>query len=433
MTPVPPRRFLLTSLGSLGDVYPLIGIARGLAARGHDVTMLTNDRYATLVRDAGVTFVSPGEDGDTIARVLGRFDIRRPHQAASLLLNDMMLAPLRPVYARLLKVAVPGETVLISFPMVLSAQLLAERLSIPHVTAILAPSTFRSVAQPPRLSRPGVLARLPRWAVRLAYRMMELGFEIAIRRTMNRFRRELAMPPIRGVLRWLESSELLLGLYPEWFAPPPPDLPSHTAITHFPLFDARESRHISPALQAFLAEGPPPVVFTLGSPAGGASWFHRESAQACEILGCRGILVTQYQDDVPEHLPEGVLHIPFAPFSELLPQVAAFVHHGGIGSCAQALAAGVPQLVVPWGVDQFDNALRIRTLGVGEEHRLGRYRGPAVADRLMCLIDAPVMRARCREVAQRCAGEPLQAICDRLERFAETHTGVSQTDTPART
>nr|MBA3625578.1 glycosyltransferase [Methylibium sp.] len=64
-------------------------------------------------------------------------------------------------------------------------------------------------------------------------------------------------------------------------------------------------------------------------------------------------------------LPNWACHVAYAPFDALLPRLATLVHHGGIGTCAEALAAGVPQIVVPFAHDQFDNAARLERLGLG--------------------------------------------------------------------
>ena len=84
-------------------------------------------------------------------------------------------------------------------------------------------------------------------------------------------------------------------------------------------------------------------------------------------LGRRGILLTKYDHQLPAKLPDTVRHFGFVPLSKLLPRTAALVHHGGIGSCAQGLAAGVPHVVRPMSYDQFDNSRRLVRLGVAKE------------------------------------------------------------------
>jgi rhamnosyltransferase subunit B len=93
--------------------------------------------------------------------------------------------------------------------------------------------------------------------------------------------------------------------------------------------------------------------------------FERALA-ACDALGLRAVIVTPYRDQLPATLPASAMHVNYAPFELLLPHLAALVHHGGIGTSAQCLAAGVPHLITPWAHDQFDNAARLRRLGVAE-------------------------------------------------------------------
>ena len=115
---------------------------------------------------------------------------------------------------------------------------------------------------------------------------------------------------------------------------------------------------------ADLAEGEAPIVFTSGSAMTRGNDFFAASAAACELLGRRALFVTRFPNQLPRPLPALVHHIHHAPFSQLLPRAAALVHRGGIGTAAQALKAGVPQLVAPCCYDQFDNAAHLQRLGV---------------------------------------------------------------------
>ena len=97
---------------------------------------------------------------------------------------------------------------------------------------------------------------------------------------------------------------------------------------------------------------------------------------------------------------------------------AAFVHHGGIGSSAQGLAAGVPQLIQPMAFDQYDNALRLRRLGVAEELVPKRFRGAAVAGALSRLLSDERIAQRATELAKRCDGQvALEKASERLEQY----------------
>ena len=129
-------------------------------------------------------------------------------------------------------------------------------------------------------------------------------------------------------------------------------------------------------------------------------------------------MLTKYADQLPAKLPPTVRHFGFVPLSRLLPRTAALVHHGGIGTCAQGLAAGVPQLVRPMAFDQYDNTRRLARLGVGDEISVKAFRTPAVAAALERLLTSPGVAANCRALAERCDGtSSLTAACVALEEL----------------
>jgi UDP:flavonoid glycosyltransferase YjiC (YdhE family) len=144
--------------------------------------------------------------------------------------------------------------------------------------------------------------------------------------------------------------------------------------------------------------------------------FFQAAADACRALGRRGLLLSRHTEHLPASLPPGVIHVPYAPFSQLLPRCAALVHHGGIGTTAQALAAGLPQLIQPMSHDQPDNAERLRKLGVGDELSVRRFTGPNVARKLRGLIESPNVAGRCAQVAaQFVHARPIEQTCDLIE------------------
>ena len=131
-------------------------------------------------------------------------------------------------------------------------------------------------------------------------------------------------------------------LFPEWFAPPQPDWPNNLVQTGFPLWDERTDAGLAPEVKEFLDAGEPPIVFTPGSANIFGKRFFGAAIEACQRLGHRGILLTRFPEQIPDRLPSGVRHFDYIPFSLLPPKAAALVHHGGIGTTAQALAAGSP-------------------------------------------------------------------------------------------
>src|SRR5262245_20698255 len=211
---------------------------------------------------------------------------------------------------------------------------------------------------------------------------------------------------------------MVLGLFPEWFGPPQPDWPANVRLTGFPLWDAHPEAELSREVEDFLSAGDAPIAFSPGSANREAQGFFQTAAEACQRLGRRGILLTKYAEQLPAKLPPSVRHFGFVPLSRLLPRTAALVHHGGIGTCAQGLAAGVPQRVRPMSFDQFDNSLRLVRLGVGEEISVKAFRKPAVAASLDRLLSSPTVAANCRTLAKRCDGPAsLTAACVALEEL----------------
>jgi UDP:flavonoid glycosyltransferase YjiC (YdhE family) len=278
-----------------------------------------------------------------------------------------------------------------------------------------------SVHDSPRLKGALLGPRIPRWLKREQFWFADRWVALPLMGPqLNGLRRELGLPAVQRIFsQWLHSTDLILGLYPDWFGPPQPDWPPNTRSVGFPLWDSHPEAQLSAELQAFLAAGPPPIAFSPGSANREAQPFFAAAVDACGRLRLRGILLTKYDHQLPRDLPDTVRHFGFVPLSKLLPHTAALVHHGGIGSCAQGLAAGVPHLVRPMSYDQFDNSRRLVRLGVAQEISVRRFRGPAVADALATLLDSPTVAARCRELAGRCDGlASLSAACDELEQLA---------------
>jgi rhamnosyltransferase subunit B len=122
-------------------------------------------------------------------------------------------------------------------------------------------------------------------------------------------------------------------------------------------------------LSAFIAAGERPIAVTPGSAMAHGEAFITRALDAAHALGRRVVLVTPFADELPSTLPTWVHHVPYAPYRALLPAVSLMIHHGGIGTSARCLAAGIPQLVVPFAHDQFDNGLRLQRLGVARTLR----------------------------------------------------------------
>jgi rhamnosyltransferase subunit B len=237
---------------------------------------------------------------------------------------------------------------------------------------------------------------------------------------LNAVRRDLGLAPARRVLgRWLHSTDGVLCLFPDWFAPAQRDWPTHLLQSGFPLFNDIAAPDDDPALDAFLAAGEPPVVFTAGSTRVDHAAYARAVADALRATGARGILLSPH-DAAPDGDRLRVRR--FVPMRTLLPRCRALVHHGGIGTAALAFEAGIPQVVTPFAHDQFDNAQRVATSGCGV-----RVDGPVDGARLGAALarvlgepEFAVHAARTRARVQS-APDGCETAADFIERFAPSH------------
>jgi len=286
----------------------------------------------------------------------------------------------------------------------------------------LQPMALYSKVQPSRF--PGMPAWAPPWMIRI---MLWIGDRAVVNPIvlppLNQFRKELGLPPVMGNFfsDYINSPQLTLGLFPEWFAPPPPDWPKQLRLCGFPLYDEKGVTALDPALEEFLNSGTPPIVFTPGSAMLQGLPFFSAAAEACRLIGRRGLLLTRFPENIPAKLPDGVRHFAYAPFSQVLPRCAALVHHGGIGTMAQALAAGIPQLIMPMAHDQFDNASRVEKLGVGASIKRSNFLPQPVAERLRKLLEDPAIGARAKEIAKRFEGaRSIDVACDHVETLAKS-------------
>jgi rhamnosyltransferase subunit B len=195
-----------------------------------------------------------------------------------------------------------------------------------------------------------------------------------------------------------------------------PDWPPRTRLAGFPLFDEGQETSLSPDVEAFLEDGEAPIVFMSGSLMQQADQFFRTAMQSCQESGKRAIFLPRYEHHIPSMLPKSIRHFEYIPFRQLLPHVDGLVHHGGIGTCAQALRAGVPQLIHPMAYDQHDNAWRLKRLGVGDWITSRHWQVPTVTAKLLSLATSEAVREHCQRFAGEFGGtDPLIDTCALME------------------
>ena len=422
-------RIVLATLGSFGDLHPFLAIGLGLKARGHDVTLASCPVYQAKVEVTGLVFAPLRPDAPTpdkasalAAKVM---DARKGTRAV---MDEWTMPALRDTYVDL-EAACMGSDLLISHTIVFPGPLLAEKTGLPFLSVVLQPIVFFSVHDPcipPTTPRWQGFARLPKPLVRAAY---GLGWRMTRPwlRPVDALRAELGLPPSKKhpLIEGQFSDLGTLALFSSALGAVQPDWPQNTIQTGFAFYDSLDgqSEALSLELEAFLAAGEPPIVFTLGSSAVmTAGNFFEEAVKATKALKARAVLLTGRDQPVPPNLPLSILAVPYAPHSLLMPRAAINVHQGGVGTTGQALRAGKPQVIVPFAHDQPDHAARITRTGLGRTVYRDACTAKTLAATLQPLLTDTERQERCRRVGEQLQQEDgVARACEAIELFAAGH------------
>jgi UDP:flavonoid glycosyltransferase YjiC (YdhE family) len=374
------KRIVLTSFGSYGDLHPFFATALALKARGFEVLIAAQEDYRAKAEAAGLDFRAAGPSAHELTVDTGidsRGMVRAIARSAHPFLAEKAVVPyLERTYGEM-SAAMSGADLLVASSYSIAARLAAARSGVPTVSLLLQPCVFVSAEEPPSMMEapwlPALRRGLGAWAVRA---LMNLGFaRYRWRlRPIAKFRRRIGLPPSHGdeVLDVPLRADWVAAIYSPLLGPLPPEAPARAEIVGYSFYDSEGGEAVSlpPAIDRFLAEGPAPLVFTLGSWAIHAPGrFYECAAEAAGRLGMRALLLVGRDAEARfAHLAsDRVLVAAYAPHSLVFPRAAANIHHGGIGTVGQALRAGRPQLICPVLGDQLDNAVRLVRLGVARK------------------------------------------------------------------
>ena len=413
----------MTTTGSLGDLHPFMAIGLALLSRGHTVTIATGRVYQQKVEQAGLRFAPMGphlsiDDSEMIQRVMDQ------RNGPEYLIRKVIYPVVPAAYEEVMEAA-RGADIMVTHPITYAAHIAAEKTGLPWISTVTAPLVFFSRFDPPVLAPAPFLAKLR--ALGPAVNGVILGLGRASTKhwmaPIGKFRRSLSLPWGRNPLfEGQYSPQRVLALFSRVMGEHQADWPPQTLITGFPFYDqAGLEQGLNADLERFLDSGPPPVVFTLGSSAvQHAGAFYQESLGAIRQLGCRAVLLAG-SNRIAGPLPPATAIFPYAPFSRIFPRASAIVHQGGIGTCAQALAAGRPMLVVPYAFDQPDNAARLERLGVARVIPRSKYSAKCASAQLGHMLADAAYAARAQEVARTIAGEDgVRTACDAIENHPQT-------------
>ena len=412
---------LLVTLGSHGDTHPFIGLGLRLQQRGHRVTIGANELFGPLIKNVGLEFEQIGS-AEEFNNAIANPALWKPMTAFKTVAELGMIPFLRPAFDAIKKHYLPGKTMVTAHAIALGARIAQEVFHVPLATIHLAPCVFRSAEKVPYFAGLGYLRYMPAFAVRSLFKAADfLVIDPILKGPINALRAEFGLPPTNGIIsEYWNSPDGVIGLWPQWFGPVQTDWPKQVHLTGFPLYDEKGIEGLSDELKKFIANGTPSIAFTFGSAMLHAHQPMQTAIDACQIANQRGLLLTRHRQQVPANLPSNMLHVDYAPFSELLPKCAMLIHHGGIGTTSQALLAGIPQIIMPLAHDQHDNANIIKSLGVGDCLSPSKFKPNRLAKMIRHLINNPKITMNCRKIAAKFINEDaLNIACEQIETIAK--------------
>jgi sterol 3beta-glucosyltransferase len=419
-------RVTINAFGTRGDVQPYIALGKGLKAAGHDVRITTHRMFEEFVREQGLDFAPMEGDPKEVLVKQAIADLG----VNPMRINSWLAENFKPVMESVFRATLDGAQgadVLLNSALSFAGWHVAEKLGIPAMAAYLQPATPTRAFQ--GMSSPLPPAWLPfRGAYNLlSTKLANQSFFAMTRPLTNACRAEvLGLSPLKAAyywgIDWASAPVQILYGYSPFVIPKPPDWGDSQHITGYWFLEGAKSYEPPVELRTFLESGPPPVYVGFGSMVD----HEREETtrlivEALKRTRQRAILLGGWSDLGSSELPDFILRVDSVPHGWLFPRMAALVHHGGAGTTAAGLRAGVPAVIVPFAADQPFWAWRVHELGVGP-HWILRKR--LTAEKLAAAIDQAVhdqgMAQRAKELGRKIRVEDGVGTAVRLvEQFAE--------------
>ncbi|MBX7190599.1 MAG: glycosyltransferase [Sandaracinaceae bacterium] len=347
-------RIVLATVGTRGDVQPMLALAQALARRGHAPLLACPDTFGAWVGSFGIEHAPLGEDLQAMMREKGA-TFSRSLAGMKQYFAEQLLAQA----PRLLELSNDADAI-VGTAMAWSAPSIGEKRGIPALELIPSSCVPSDMHPPPMMPFYG----WPRWMNRVLWWLNDRIQDSLMGHALNGARAAIGLGPVRSFTRHLFLDTPGVLACDDAFLPPDPTWDPHWRYAGFLFLD--DPTPLDPALAAWLDAGDRPICVGFGSMAGG----HPERVGAmleaaiprdrrCLVLGGAAELFAG------RALPERFFAVASAPHPSLFPRCALVVHHGGSGTTAAALRAGVPQVILPMLLDQFHHAHHLVRAGLG--------------------------------------------------------------------
>jgi rhamnosyltransferase subunit B len=387
-----PATVVLATMGSWGDIFPVIGLAKGMRDAALDVRVAASPAYDELVTGEGLNFSGIGpplgfsdyaNDPKILSGRLGGF-------AGFAHLFRRFIFPALDRYVDDLAGAIGGADLVLAHPALVAAPVAAESVGVPWATISVFPGLIPTAYAPPAPTRVELGAgSVGRASHRAAWSVARFNMARLFDGPVNRSRRRLGLEAVSDCFfAPVESGRPYLVMASPAVIERPVDWPSNVKLTGNVTWDRVSSFPDPPGLEEFVSAGDPPVLVTLGASSSlDPQHFYRHAVEAGAGLGHRALVLTGPTPG-PVELPDDprVFSTSFAPLSGIAHRSLAAIHHGGVGTTVELLSAGLPQLIVPRAFDQPQTAIRMRRLGVARTLPWARASSGRLADELRALL-----------------------------------------------
>jgi len=411
MQPSKNDNIIIVALGTMGDLNPLLLVGELLQKQGHSVTVLADATKETFVRERKLRFHSVMSHDDW-QRFISHRGLWDRDTSDAIVYSLLMLPTVTPIVHYIEQQLTSTQysstnTTLIGDVKTLGLRIANEKFGIPLINIHLAPEFSNSFGE-----------------------YEEVKQEVTVLNQLNSIRAQFGLytPISEMTMDWAAKCDLVINAFPRWFQGEAGSRKVPAENFDF-MVDQNAGGDLPKDVGDFLQAGDAPVVFTLGTGMKSVERFFKVAADVCGQLNLRAIFLCKEASYLPENLPNTILVKQYVPLASLLPQCRAIAHHGGIGTCAQALKSGLPQIIMPMAFDQFGNARRIEKLGVGYQLAPADLHKDVMSKLLMQVFDNSQMSQKCTAIKLRLSDKNgNRAISERINTFIQNKSCESTSE-----